>query len=104
MTSSGGSPRPTIRSAAVVTVDRSTLSSLTGPAGGRSKAARKPRGLSRPMSFKVASNVIATECSCLSRLLAVRRDEDFEDGPGHVHAPGREDLVSLCPDGIALDH
>src|SRR5437762_6399655 len=71
--SSRGSPRPRIRSAAVVTVDRSTLSSFTGTVGGRSKAARKPCGLSRPMSFKVASNVIAMRDSPLHlplRLLA----------------------------------
>jgi hypothetical protein len=57
--SSKGSPSPRMRSATMVTVDKSTLSSFTGTAGGRSKAARKPWGLSRPMSFKVASNVIA---------------------------------------------
>src|SRR6266542_2060925 len=54
-----GSPRPRTKSAAVVTVDRSTLSGLTGTVGGRSNAVRKPCGLWRPMSFKVASKVIA---------------------------------------------
>src|SRR5260370_1716906 len=59
MISCRGSPRPRITSAAVVTVERSTLRSFTGDDGGRSKAARKPSGLSRPMSFRVASKVMA---------------------------------------------
>src|SRR5947208_14728279 len=57
--SSGGSPSPRTRSAAVVTVDRSTLSGLTGTVGGRYKAVRRPCGLWGPMSFKVASKVMA---------------------------------------------
>jgi hypothetical protein len=44
MISSSGSPSPRIKSAAVVTVE---FSNFTGTVGGRSKAARKPRGLSR---------------------------------------------------------
>jgi hypothetical protein len=47
------------RSADLVTVERSTLSKLTCKTGGLSNVDRKPAGLSRPISFKVASNVMA---------------------------------------------
>src|SRR3954452_8791546 len=78
MISSRGEPSPRVRAAALVTVGGSTLSSFTGMVGGRSKAARKPWGLSRPMSLSVASKVMAMKgflvppmaCKLLSRILA----------------------------------
>jgi hypothetical protein len=47
---------PKKRSAAAVTVDRSTLSRTTAASGGPSKQVRKPEGSWRGRSLRVASN------------------------------------------------
>src|SRR5947209_7449841 len=62
-------------SAIVVTVDRSTFSSRTGPAGGASNVARKSGGLTAARSFSVASNGLDMRASVGSLYPAKNRLE-----------------------------
>src|SRR4051812_40383852 len=90
-TSRTGFPRPSTRSAAVVTVESSTLSTVTGNFVGASNSVTKESGSAWPMSLSVASNLVVMVYS--ERLRRGSRLQLFVE-------PGERLVLYLLPEHV----